>query len=306
MMRKRAPLLAAFAAVGLVCWVTVAAAEPPTTSVSTDTVVPGTTHSSTFTDANGDMVRKTEVDFTWASIVNAFVGSGHATIFRITHASTGISDTTGVDSCTTCTDTAGSSGAIHGHLLGATGSVTHRTAGNGTAGLASDRGSYSRASVAGVTTDTGVLAKSPCISGHHAGPLVVASGDSECLAEDAHQSGPVTVQPGAHFFSNGAFISGGVTASSPGAISICDTRIAGRLSISGSTGPVLVGEPATGDCPGNRISGEVAITGDLAGTDFSGNTVSGSATLTGNVGGFVFGDLAANKIAGAVVTGGNV
>jgi hypothetical protein len=69
-MRKRAPLLA-FAVVGLVCWVAVAAAEPPTTSISTDTVVPGTTQSSTFTDANGDTVTKTEVDFTWASIVNA-------------------------------------------------------------------------------------------------------------------------------------------------------------------------------------------------------------------------------------------
>ena len=256
-MRKRAPLLAAFAVVGLVCWVAVAAAEPPTTSISTDTVVPGTTQSSTFTDANGDTVTKTEVDFIWASIVNAIPGSGHAVIFRITHASTGISDTTGVDSCTACTDSAGSSGAIHGHLLGATGSATHRTVGNGTGGLASDRGSYTRARVAGVTTDTGVLAKSPCISGHHAGPLVVASGDSECLAKDAHQSGPVTVEPGAHFFSNGASIAGGVTATDPGAISICDTRIAGDLSISGGTAPVLVGEPATGDCPGNRITGDV-------------------------------------------------
>jgi hypothetical protein len=305
-MRKRAPLLAAFAVIGLVCWVAVAAAEPPTTSSSTDTVVPGTSHTTTFTDANGDAVTQSEVDFTWASIVNAFVGSGHAVILRITHASTGISDTTGVDGCTSCADTAGSSGAIYGHLLGATGSVTHRTAGNGTGGLVSDRGAYSRARVAGVTTDTGVLAKSPCISGHHAGPLVVASGDSECLAKDAHQSGPVTVEPGAHFFSNGAFISGGVTATGPGAISICNTRIAGDLSISGATGPVLVGEPATGDCPGNQITGDVVITGDQAGTDFSGNTVSGDATLTGNVAGFVFGDLVANTIKGAVVAGSNV
>src|SRR5262249_61116959 len=102
--------------------------------------------------------------------------------------------------------------------LGARGSPRHRRGGKGPAGLASDRGSYTRARVAGVTTDTGVLAKSPCISGHHAGPLVVASGDSECLAHDAHQSGPVTVEPGAHFFSNGAFISGGVTATGPGPI----------------------------------------------------------------------------------------
>ena len=121
-----------------------------------------------------------------------------------------------------------------------------------------------------MTTDTGVLAKSPCISGHHAGPLVVVSGDSECLAAGAHQSGPVTVEPGAHFFSNGATISGGVTATNPAAISICDTRIAGGLSISGATAPVLVGEPATGDCPGNRINGDVQISGDTAGHRFLG------------------------------------
>jgi len=305
-MTKRAPLLAAISMVALVCWAAVAGAEPPTTSISTDTVVPGTTQSSTFIDANGDTVTKTEVDFTWASIVNAIAGPGHAVIFRITHASTGISDTTGVDSCTACSDSAGSFGAIYGHLLGATGSLTHTTVGNGTAGLASDRGTYTRARVAGVTTDSGVLAKSPCISGRHAGPLVVVSGDSACLAAGARQSGPVTVEAGAHFFSNGATILGGLTATNPAAISICGTRISGDLSISGATAPVLVGEPATGDCAGNLINGDVQISGDTAGTDFSANTVSGDVTLTGNVAGFVFGDLVSNKIKGDVVTGANV
>jgi hypothetical protein len=305
-MRKCAPTIAALAVLALVCWAAVAAAEPPTTSISTDTIVPGTIHSTTFTDANGDTVTRTEVDATWASIVNGIVGPVHAVIFRIAHASTGISDTTGVDSCTACTDSAGSSGAIHGHILGATGSPSRRTAGNGTAGLASDRGTYTRARVAGVTVDTGVLAKSPCITGHHAGPLVIVSGDSECLGPGAHQSGPLTVESGAHFFANGAFISGGVTATSPAAVSICDTRIAGDLTVSGATAPVLVGEPATGDCPGNRIDGDVSITGDTAGTDFSANTVTGDATLTGNVAGFVFGDLVPNSINGTVVTGGNV
>jgi hypothetical protein len=305
-MRKRAPLFAAFAVVGLVCWVAVAAAEPPATSISTDTIVPGTSHSSTFTDANGDTVTRTEVDATWASIANGIVGPVHAVMFRIAHASTGITDTTGVDGCTACTDSAGSSGAIYGHALGATGFTTHRTSGQGTAGLASDRGVYTRSRITGATLDTGVLAKSPCITGHHAGPLVVVSGDSECLGVGARQSGPVTVQPGAQFFSNGAAISGGVTATGPAVISICDTRIAGGLSISGAAGPVLVGEPASGDCPGNKIAGDVVITGDTQGTDFSGDTVSGHVTLTGNVGGFVFGDLAPNEINGAVVTGGNV
>ena len=69
---------------------------------------------------------------------------------------------------------------------------------------------------------------------------------------------------------------------------------------------MLIGEPATGGCPGNRINGSVTITGDTAGTDFSGNTVSGDATLTNNVGGFIFGDIAPNTIHGTVTTSGNV
>jgi hypothetical protein len=144
------------------------------------------------------------------------------------------------------------------------------------------------------------------LTGHHAGALLVGSGDSVCLAPGAHQSGQVTIEAGGHFHSNGADISGGLTAASPAAISICGTRVSGDVSITGATAPVLIGEPATEDCDGNTIRGDVEIAGDTLGTDFSGNSVSGGATLTNNVGGFVFGDLAANSIQGAVVTSGNV
>src|SRR5262249_30668457 len=113
-------------------------------------------------------------------------------------------------------------------------------------------------------------------------------------------------QPGAHFFSNGASISGGVTATSPAVISICDTRIAGGLSISGATGPVLVGEPASGDCPGNRITGAVAITGDTQGTDFSATTAPGEPTPRGAAGAFACGALVPTGTAGAVAGGGTV
>jgi hypothetical protein len=97
-----------------------------------------------------------------------------------------------------------------------------------------------------------------------------------------------------------------VRADTPGAISICGTTVSGPLTVSGATAPVLIGEPATGDCAGNVFGVPVTITGDTAGTDFSGNTVSGPARLTDDVGGFVFGDLAANTIHGPVTTGGNV
>ena len=233
---------------------------------------------------------KTTIDGHFTSVTNGVTGPFHTTIFRIAHAATGKSDTTGVDFCTACVDTVGNSGTIANHLIGVTGSPTHTDLGNATGTLASDRGTFTLSNAMGVTTDTGVLAKSACISGVHAGPLTVVSGDSECLAPGAFQAGPVTVQSGGHFYSNGAWIAGPVRADTPGAISICGTHVFGPLTISGATAPVLLGEPATGDCPGNDISGPVTITGDTAGTDFSGNTVSGPVRLTDNVGGFIFGD----------------
>jgi hypothetical protein len=306
-MRKRRALLLGTLAVGFaLTLVTVAAGEPPTQSVFTDVTIPTSVMRTTFVDANGDTVTKTTIDGNFTSVTNGVTGPFHTTIFSIAHAATGKSDTTGVDFCTACIDTAGNTGTIGNHLIGATGSTTHTDLANATGTLVNDRGTFTLGRVNGVTTDTGVLAKSPCISGHHPGPLTVAAGDSECLAPGAFQSGPVTVESGGHFYSNGARIAGPVTADSPGAISICGTRISGSLTVSGATAPVLIGEPATGDCPGNRIDESVTITGDTAGTDFSGNAVSGAATLTGNVGGFIFGDLAPNTIEGSVSTGGNV
>jgi len=305
-MRTRALLLVVLAAVGLLLVVAVAAAEPPTPSSFTDMTDPTTRMTTTFTDANGDTVTKTTIDGHFTSIVNGMTGPFHTTIFRITHAATGIADTTGVDFCLACTDSGGRTGTIANHLIGVTGGTTHTDLGNGSGGLVSDRGTYALSVASGVVTDSGVLAVSPCVTGNHAGSLVIASGDSECLAPGANQAGPVTVESGGHFYSNGASISGPVTASSPAAISICNTQISGPLSISGATAPVLVGEPASGDCLGNRINGPVSINGNSEGTDFSGNSVAGPATLTNNVGGFIFGDVAPNTIHGPVVNSGNV
>ena len=306
-MRKRRVLLLGTLAVGFaLALAAIAGGEPPVPSVFTDVTDPTTRVTTTFTDANGDVVTQTTIDGHFTSVTNGVTGPFHTTIFRIARAATGVSDTTGVDFCTACVDTAGNSGTIANHLIGVTGSPTHTDLGNATGTLASDRGTFTLSSAMGVTTDTGVLAQSPCHSGVNAGPLTVASGDSECLAPGAVQAGPVTVQSGGHFYSNGAMILGPVNADTPGAISICATFIAGSLTVSGATAPVLIGEPATGDCPGNQISGPATITGDTQGTDFSGNTVYGPVTLINDVGGFVFGDLAPNTIQGPVTSTGNV
>ncbi len=237
-MRKKRALLLGTVAVGFVLsFAALAAGEPPAPAVFTDITDPTTRMTTTFTDANGDLVTKTTIDGHFTSVANGVTGPFHTTIFRIAHAATGKSDTTGVDFCTACVDTAGNTGTIANHLIGVTGSATHTDLGNATGTLVNDRGTFTLGNAMGVTTDTGVLAKSPCISGNHHGPLVVASGDSECLAPGAHQSGPVTVQDGGHFYANGAKISGPVNATTPAAISICGTQISGPLSVSGATAP---------------------------------------------------------------------
>jgi hypothetical protein len=305
MTKTRMLLLGALAVAFALALAALAAGEPPVTSTFTDVTDPTTRVTTTFVDANGDTVTKTTIDGHFTSVTNGMTGPFHTTIFRISHAATGKSDTTGVDFCTACVDTAGNSGTIANHLIGVTGSTTHTDLGNATGTLGSDRGTFTLGNAMGVTTDTGVLAKSPCISGLHAAPLTVAPGDSQCLAPGAMQAGPVDVQSGGHFYSNGAMIFGQLTAETPGAISICGTFVAGPLTVSGATAPVLIGEPATGDCPGNQIAGPVQVTGDTQATDFSGNVVYGPATLTNDVGGFIFGDLAPNTVYGPVTTSGN-
>jgi hypothetical protein len=306
-MRTRRVLPLGTLAIGFaLAFAAIATGETPLPSVFTDVTDPTTRVTTTFTDANGDLVTKTTIDGHFTSVTNGVTGSFHTTIFRITHAATGKSDTTGVDFCTACVDTVGTSGTIANHLIGVTGSPTHTDLGNATGTLVNDRGTFTLSAVAGVVTDTGVLAKSPCISSIHAGPLTVVSGDSEV---------PRDRRPSGRAGHGGAWralllercpLAGPVSADAPGAISICATAISGPVTVSGARAPVLIGEPATGDCPGNRINGPVTITGDAAGTDFSRNTVSGKATLTNNVGGFVFGDIAPNTVHGPVTITDNV
>jgi hypothetical protein len=62
------------------------------------------------------------------------------------------------------------------------------------------------------------------------------------------------VQSGGELFSDGAAIYGPVSALQPAAISICKTTIAGTFSVSDAQNPVLIGEPASGDCPAGTRS----------------------------------------------------
>jgi hypothetical protein len=304
-MTKRS-LAAALIGAAAFCAAAWAVATPPGMPATfTDVTDPATRHVTTLSpEPDGSTRTVTTVD---GNFNGAMTGPFHTTILRVAHP-TGIADTSGVDWCDPCKDLNGNTGGIGNHLIGATGAPTNTDLGNGTGGLLSDRGTFTLTRPAGQPlTDVGFLNLAPpCLTGHVKGHLVVASGQSVCLAPGTKVSGGIAVAPGGELFARGAEINGGVDAANPAAISICGTTITGGLSVSNAQDPVLLGEPASGDCPGNDIKGSVTLTSNGNGTDFSGNTVSEDVTATGNTGGFMFGDFAPNEIKGTVVVSGNV
>src|SRR5262249_5717454 len=121
MRKRRVLLLGTFALVLALALGALAAAEPPVPSGFTHVPDPTTRVTTTCIDANGDTVTKTTIDGHFTSVTNGVTGPFHTTIFRIAHAATGKSDTTGVDFCTACTDTVGNTGTIANHLIGVNG-----------------------------------------------------------------------------------------------------------------------------------------------------------------------------------------
>jgi hypothetical protein len=114
---------------------------------------------------------------------------------------------------------------------------------------------------------------SACITGTHTGPLTVAAGESVCIGPGAKLTGPLRVQAGGALWMSGASITGPVQSSHAAAVTLCGDTVDGPVSITGTTGPVVVGNPP--DCDGNLISGPLDLTGNPGGVTASGNTVGG-------------------------------
>jgi Tol biopolymer transport system component len=117
----------------------------------------------------------------------------------------------------------------------------------------------------------------PCSTGPSAGPLHVAAGEAICIG-GAH-TGPVTVAPGGSLDVEGGRITGSVVANGAAAARICGATITGPLTITGSTGPVLVGGEG---CAPNTVVGPVRVTDNTGGVEVSGNRVVGPLRVTGN------------------------
>ncbi|MGH3760214.1 ExeM/NucH family extracellular endonuclease [Actinophytocola sp.] len=131
------------------------------------------------------------------------------------------------------------------------------------------------------------------ITGRRDGPLTVTTGLT-CL-EEATILGPVTVRPGASLIATGGLISGPVSATRPDTVSLSGTRVIGPVSVTGSTGAVLLDQA--------RVSGPVSLSGNEGGVTVDGATVSGPVSVRNNTGGDHV--IAANTITGPLSCTGN-
>jgi hypothetical protein len=88
------------------------------------------------------------------------------------------------------------------------------------------------------------------------------------------------------------------------AVSICSSVITGSLTVTSSSGLVLVGgDAAFPGCAGSTITGPASLTRNEAGVEFNRNTVTGPLTITGNTGNLPAPDSGPVHVVGNTVTG---
>ncbi|HEY2167945.1 MAG TPA: hypothetical protein VGH01_12305 [Jatrophihabitantaceae bacterium] len=117
------------------------------------------------------------------------------------------------------------------------------------------------------------------ITGVH-GAVLVRSG-TVCI-EYADITGGVAVLPGASVLVESSIINGGIGESSPNGTQICDSTVHGGVTVTGSTGFVLIGDPANG-CGANDVVSINAVN-NHDGLVIVDNTVHGALLAVGNSG----------------------
>ena len=119
------------------------------------------------------------------------------------------------------------------------------------------------------------------ITGTHSTQLTVSNGLT-CLV-NAEQAGRVTVAAGASLSVTNSTINGTVTATSPDTITYCGSTENGKLSVTGATGAVTLGDG--GSCAADTIpSLPITVTGAAGSVTVNGLQESGTLTLSGDAG----------------------
>ena len=118
------------------------------------------------------------------------------------------------------------------------------------------------------------------ITGTHSS-LNVTSGTT-CVS-NARITGGISVAKGAVLDIENSTVLGSISANTPDRLRVCGSWT-GSVSVSASTGFVLIGDPGVGNCAANTVSGTIVAANNKAGLVIVGNTVSGNVTAVGNSG----------------------
>ena len=136
------------------------------------------------------------------------------------------------------------------------------------------------------------------------------TGASWCLSR-VNSSGSITVQPGAAVAIDQSSAAAGITSNGAKALRMCSVRVfSGTLTVTNSTGFVLVGDPGDDHCAGSSVSGPALFSGNTAGVEIGNSSFYGlTVNTTQNVGAFPEDDRAeieANRVVGNLSCTGNV
>jgi len=157
----------------------------------------------------------------------------------------------------------------------------------------------------------------PCttsLTGSIPNGVTVTAGTTCVNAATVH--GAVTVRPGAELLLTNSTITGSVSSDASPEIEICNSTIDESLLLNRPTGFMLVGFTTSGECGGNKVRGNILITGSAAesgGVRLTGNSVTGQVIVTDNhanpasvlVPQDATIDIGINQIRGSLVCAGN-
>jgi hypothetical protein len=162
--------------------------------------------------------------------------------------------------------------------------------------------SYTFQFVAGTLTITSTATLVCGFSGN----LNVGAGQAVRIAPGCSVTGQIAVSSGGSLDAEGAVIHGGFTFSGTGTLRLCSTNVSGSFTVSGATGPVVIGD-GTSSCPGDALGGGVVLTSNSGSVTLRGAVTHGlvdvehnmgAVTVTDNV---VRGDLTVLNNGGTVV-----
>ncbi|WP_102923116.1 Ig-like domain-containing protein [Streptomyces noursei] len=139
------------------------------------------------------------------------------------------------------------------------------------------------ASATAASADLTVGFSQPCITDHD-GPLTVVADQSLCIAPGASQNGPVQVQPGGALAVSGAQINGPVASDGALAVTICHSTLDMPVTLTGTSGFVLLGDGEGTDCAGSAFKAPLTLNGNTGGLEVSSNTMSAPVRINDNSG----------------------